>query len=167
MDKPYALLAELTYACPLHCSYCSNPVPLDDYRDELTTDEWRRVFSEAAELGVLQVHLSGGEPLQRRDIVDLVQPANQAGSLHQPDHQRARLLHRRAEQLRDAGLDHVQVSIQADERGSFRRDRRYRVVRPKAGGRAARQELGWPLTLNVVLHRQNIDRIGTILDMAR
>src|SRR5260370_2046551 len=79
MDKPYALLAELTYACPLHCPYCSNPVALDDYRDELTTDEWQRVFTEAADLGVLQVHLSGGEPMQRHDIVDLVQCANELG----------------------------------------------------------------------------------------
>lgn len=75
MDRPYGLLAELTYSCPLHCPYCSNPLQLDDYRDELSTKEWQRVFSEAADLGVLQLHLSGGEPLQRHDIVDLVRCA--------------------------------------------------------------------------------------------
>ena len=166
MDKPYALLAELTYACPLHCPYCSNPVALDDYRDELTTDEWRRVFAEAADLGVLQVHLSGGEPLQRHDIVDLVQSANDLGMYTNLITSGLGFSTRRAEQLRDAGLDHVQVSIQADEQGlsdqiagtaSF--DRKHEVTRLV-------KKLGWPLTLNVVLHRQNIDRIGAILDMA-
>jgi pyrroloquinoline quinone biosynthesis protein E len=166
MDKPYALLAELTYACPLHCPYCSNPVALDDYRDELTTGEWQRVFAEAADLGVLQVHLSGGEPLQRRDIVDLVQSANDLGMYTNLITSGLGFSIRRAEQLRDAGLDHVQVSIQADEQGlsdqiagtaSF--ERKHEVTRLV-------KKLGWPLTLNVVLHRQNIDRIGAILDMA-
>jgi pyrroloquinoline quinone biosynthesis protein E len=109
MDKPYALLAELTYACPLHCPYCSNPLALEDYRDELTTDEWQRVFAEAADLGVLQVHLSGGEPLQRHDIVDLVQCANKLACTP-PTRPSNRL-----PATRDAGLDHVQVGIQADE----------------------------------------------------
>jgi pyrroloquinoline quinone biosynthesis protein E len=166
MDKPYALLAELTYACPLHCPYCSNPVALDDYRDELTTDEWQRVFAEAADLGVLQVHLSGGEPMQRHDIVDLVQSANELGLYTNLITSGLGFSTRRAEQLRDAGLDHVQVSIQADERdlsdqiaGTASFERKHEVTRLV-------KKLGWPLTLNVVLHRQNIDRIGAILDMA-
>jgi pyrroloquinoline quinone biosynthesis protein E len=166
MDKPYALLAELTYACPLHCPYCSNPLALDDYRDELTTDEWQRVFAEAADLGVLQVHLSGGEPLQRHDIVDLVQCANKLGMYTNLITSGLGFSTRRAEQLRDAGLDHVQVSIQADERdlsdqiaGTASFERKHEVTRLV-------KQLGWPLTLNVVLHRQNIDRIGAILDMA-
>jgi pyrroloquinoline quinone biosynthesis protein E len=79
MDRPFGLLAELTYACPLHCPYCSNPRNLADYRDELTTSEWQRVISQAKDLGVLQVHLSGGEPLQRRDLVDIVQGASDLG----------------------------------------------------------------------------------------
>ncbi|MDT5359115.1 MAG: PqqA peptide cyclase [Mycobacterium sp.] len=166
MDKPYALLAELTYACPLHCPYCSNPLALDDYRDELTTDEWQRVFAEAADLGVLQVHLSGGEPMQRHDIVDLVQSANELGLYTNLITSGLGFSTRRAEQLRDAGLDHVQVSIQADERdlsdqiaGTASFERKHEVTRLV-------KKLGWPLTLNVVLHRQNIDRIGAILDMA-
>ena len=72
MDRPFGLLAELTYACPLHCPYCSNPLNLGDYREELTTQQWRQVIAEAGELGVLQLHLSGGEPLQRRDLADIV-----------------------------------------------------------------------------------------------
>src|SRR5260370_15325152 len=166
MDKPYALLAELTYACPLHCPYCSNPVALDDYRDELTTDEWQRVFTEAADLGVLQVHLSGGEPMQRHDIVDLVQCANKLGLYTNLITSGLGFSTRRAEELRDAGLDHVQVSIQADERdlsdqiaGTASFERKHEVTRLV-------KKLRWPLTLNVVLHRQNIDRIGAIVDMA-
>lgn len=164
--RPYALLAELTYACPLHCAYCSNPVELDDYGDELTTEEWQRVLAEAAELGVLQLHLSGGEPLQRRDIVDLVRSANQLGMYTNLITSGLGFSGRRAEQLRDAGLDHVQVSIQADEQtvsdrlaGTRSFGRKHEVARMV-------KQMGWPLTLNVVLHRQNIDRIGGILDMA-
>lgn len=166
MDKPYALLAELTYACPLHCPYCSNPVALQNYRDELATDEWHRVFGEAADLGVLQVHLSGGEPMQRHDIVDLVRCANGLGMYTNLITSGLGFSTRRAEQLRDAGLDHVQVSIQADQRqlsdriaGTASFDRKHDVARLV-------KKLGWPLTLNVVLHRQNIDRIDAILDMA-
>jgi pyrroloquinoline quinone biosynthesis protein E len=166
MDKPYALLAELTYACPLHCPYCSNPLALEDYRDELTTDEWQRVFAEAADLGVLQLHLSGGEPMQRHDLVDLVQCANKLGLYTNLITSGLGFSTRRAEQLRDAGLDHVQLSIQADQRdlsdqiaGTPSFERKHAVARLV-------KQLGWPLTLNVVLHRQNIDRIGAILDMA-
>ena len=70
--RPYTLVAELTYRCPLRCVYCSNPVDFHRSRSELTTDEWRRVFSQAAELGVMQLHLSGGEPVLRDDLVDLI-----------------------------------------------------------------------------------------------
>ena len=79
MDSPFGLLAELTHACPLACSYCSNPLELTKRSDELGTDDWRRVLDQAAELGVLQCHLSGGEPLLRRDVVDLVAHANSLG----------------------------------------------------------------------------------------
>ena len=92
MDSPFGLLAELTYRCPLACAYCSNPLNMADYTDELTTAEWRRVLTEAAELGVLQCHLSGGEPLLRRDLVELVRGRERAGPLHQPGDQRARAL---------------------------------------------------------------------------
>ena len=84
---PVGLLAELTYRCPLRCPYCSNPVNLDAYAGELTTGEWRSALDQARELGVLQVHLSGGEPLLRPDLAELV-PTRPAGPVHQPDHQR-------------------------------------------------------------------------------
>ena len=166
MDKPFALLAELTYACPLHCPYCSNPLALDDYRDELTTEEWQRVLAEAAALGVLQLHLSGGEPMQRHDIVDLVRCANELGMYTNLITSGLGFSDRRADQLRDAGLDHVQISIQADERAlSDRIAGTPSFERKQVAARLVKQ-LGWPLTVNVVLHRQNIDRIGGILDMA-
>lgn len=166
MDKPFALLAELTYACPLHCSYCSNPLALDDYRDELTTEEWQRVIAEAAGLGVLQLHLSGGEPMQRHDIVDLVQCANKLGMYTNLITSGLGFSTRRAEQLRDAGLDHIQVSMQADEQALSDRIAGTASFERKHVATRLVKQLGWPLTLNVVLHRQNIDRIEGILDMA-
>src|SRR5438128_11883238 len=79
IDRPYGLLAELTYRCPLHCPYCSNPMNLADFGDALSLEEWTRVLAEARELGVLQLHLSGGEPLQRRDLADIVAEAHRLG----------------------------------------------------------------------------------------
>jgi pyrroloquinoline quinone biosynthesis protein E len=166
MDRPFGLLAELTYACPLHCPYCANPLDLDGYRDELTTAEWLRVLAEARELGVLQLHLSGGEPLQRRDLVEITRAASELGLYTNLITSALGLSARRAEQLRGAGLDHVQISIQAAEPALSDR-----IAGTPSFGRkitAARlvKELGWPLTLNVVLHRQNIDQLARILDLA-
>jgi pyrroloquinoline quinone biosynthesis protein E len=166
VDKPFGLLAELTYACPLHCSYCSNPLNLADYRKELTTAEWQRVLAEAKELGVLQVHLSGGEPLQRRDIVEIVRSAGELGLYTNLITSALGLSSRRAEQLRTAGLDHVQISIQADEPALSDRLAGTPSFERKIAASRLVKELGWPLTLNVVLHRHNIDRIARILDLA-
>ncbi len=166
MDKPFALLAELTYACPLHCPYCSNPLNLGDYSDELTTEQWERVIAEAAELGVLQLHLSGGEPLQRRDIADIVRFASAQGMYTNLITSGSGLSARRAELLRAAGLDHVQISVQADERALSDRIAGTPSFERKLAAARLVKKLGWPLTLNVVLHRHNIDRIGAILDLA-
>ena len=166
LSGPFGLLAELTYRCPLACAYCSNPVDMAAYGDELTTAEWRRVFTEAQELGVLQLHLSGGEPLLRRDIVDLAATARELGMYSNLVTSALGLSRRRAEELRAAGLDHVQVSVQADEpalsdgiAGTPSFDRKIEACRLV-------KELGWPLTLNVVLHRRNIDRVGAVLRLA-
>jgi pyrroloquinoline quinone biosynthesis protein E len=166
VDRPFGLLAELTYACPLHCPYCSNPVNLGDYSGELTTREWQRVLTEARELGVLQLHLSGGEPLQRRDIVEIVRGASALGLYTNLITSGLGLSSRRAELLRTAGLDHVQISIQADEPAlADRIAGTPSFERKKAAARLVKK-LGWPLTVNVVLHRHNIDRVDRILDMA-
>jgi pyrroloquinoline quinone biosynthesis protein E len=166
MDRPFGLLAELTYACPLHCPYCSNPLNLGDYREELTTRQWRQVIAEAGELGVLQLHLSGGEPLQRRDLVDIVRFASGQGMYTNLVTSGFGLSSRRAELLRAAGLDHVQISIQADERALSDRIAGTPSFERKLAAARLVKKLGWPLTLNVVLHRHNIDRIGPILDLA-
>ncbi|HEY1819984.1 MAG TPA: pyrroloquinoline quinone biosynthesis protein PqqE [Trebonia sp.] len=166
MDRPLGLLAELTYACPLHCPYCSNPLNLGDYREELTTQQWRQVIAEAAELGVLQLHLSGGEPLQRRDLVDIVRFASGHGMYTNLITSASGLSSRRAELLRGAGLDHVQISLQADEQALSDRIAGIPSFERKLAAARLVKKLGWPLTLNVVLHRHNIDRIGHILDLA-
>jgi pyrroloquinoline quinone biosynthesis protein E len=166
MDRPFGLLAELTYRCPLSCAYCSNPLNLADYRDELTTGEWQRVLAEAQELGVLQLHLSGGEPLLRRDVVEIVNSANELGLYTNLITSALGLSRRRAEQLKAAGLDHVQISIQADEPAVSDRIAGTPSFERKIEAARVVKELGWPLTLNVVLHRQNIDRIADILHLA-
>jgi pyrroloquinoline quinone biosynthesis protein E len=162
-DGPLGVLAELTHACPLACAYCSNPLELTKRSDELSTDDWRRVLDQAAELGVLQCHLSGGEPLLRRDVVDIVAHGSGLGMYTNLVTSAIGLSRPRAEALREAGLDHVQVSIQADE--AVLSDRLAGISSFDKKIEAARlvKELGWPLTLNVVLHRQNIDRIEAIL----
>jgi pyrroloquinoline quinone biosynthesis protein E len=166
MDRPFGLLAELTYSCPLSCPYCSNPLNLADYRDELATAEWQRVLVEAQELGVLQCHLSGGEPLLRRDLVELVNSANELGMYTNLITSALGLSRRRAEQLRAAGLDHVQISIQADEPAVSDRIAGIPSFERKIEAARVVKELGWPLTVNVVLHRQNIDRVADILRLA-
>jgi PqqA peptide cyclase len=166
VDRPFGLLAELTYACPLHCPYCSNPLNLGDYRDELTTQEWQRVLAEARELGVLQLHLSGGEPLQRRDLVEIVRCATGLGLYTNLITSGLSLSPNRAEQLCTAGLDHVQISIQADEPTLADRIAGTPSFERKEAAARLVKKLGWPLTVNVVLHRHNIDRVDRILGMA-
>ena len=163
VDGPLGLLAELTHACPLSCSYCSNPLELTKRSEELATADWHRVLDEAADLGVLQSHFSGGEPLLRRDLVELVGHASSLGMYTNLVTSAIGLSRPRAQALREAGLDHVQVSIQADE--PVLSDRLAGISSFDKKIEAARlvKELGWPLTLNVVLHRQNIDRVEAIL----
>jgi PqqA peptide cyclase len=166
VDRPFGLLAELTYGCPLHCPYCSNPLELAAYRDELATQEWLRVLAEARDLGVLQLHLSGGEPLLRRDLAEIVRTASELGLYTNLITSALGLTPRRAGQLRTAGLDHVQISVQADEAAlSDRLAGTPSFERKRSAARLVKQ-LGWPLTLNVVLHRQNLDRVDRILDLA-
>jgi pyrroloquinoline quinone biosynthesis protein E len=166
MDNPFGLLAELTYRCPLACAYCSNPLNMADYQDELATDEWLRVLLEARDLGVLQCHLSGGEPLLRRDLVEIVAGAYDLGLYTNLVTSALGLSRPRAEQLHAAGLDHVQVSIQADEPAVSDRIAGTPSFRRKIEAMAVVKELGWPLTVNVVLHRQNIDRVADVLRLA-
>jgi pyrroloquinoline quinone biosynthesis protein E len=163
--RPYALLTELTYRCPLHCPYCSNPVATAA-NAELTTSEWQRVFGEAAELGVLQVGFSGGEPLVRRDLAEIVRSAREAKLYTNLITSGVGLDETRARALRDAGLDSVQLSFQsddvdlADEIAGTRAH--HRKLDAAAGVRAA----GISLSLNFVIHRRNIDHLPQIIDLA-
>jgi pyrroloquinoline quinone biosynthesis protein E len=167
-DRPMSLVAELTYRCPLRCPYCSNPTDCGDarYRRELTTEEWERVFAEAAALGVLQLGLSGGEPLLRPDLEALVGAAARA-ELYSTLVTAALTMNReRAERLRDAGLDHVQISVQDADAESSDRLAGTRSFARKLEAATVVKALGMPLTVNVVLHRQNLDRIEKILRLA-
>src|SRR5438874_7093019 len=116
LHKPLGLLAELTHRCPLGCPYCSNPIELD--RDELDTATWARVFREAAALGVLQVHLSGGEPAARRDLVEITAAASGAGLYSNLITSAVGITSATLAKLSAAGLDHVQISIQDSEAAS-------------------------------------------------
>lgn len=163
---PYCLLAEVTYRCPLKCPYCSNPLKLRLDRPELETADWARVLAEAAELGVAQVHFSGGEPLARPDLAELI------------GHARGRDLYThlitsgvgadeaRLQRLKDAGLDALQISLQDSAPAENDWLAGARSFEQKRRAAAVARRLDFPLTLNVVLHRHNLDRILEIIDLA-
>jgi pyrroloquinoline quinone biosynthesis protein E len=157
----------LTHRCPLGCPYCSNPLALDRREDELDAAAWARVFREAAALGVLQVHLSGGEPASRRDLVEITAAAHEAGLYCNLITSAVGLTAARLAALAQAGLDHVQVSIQDSIASSADHIAGYEGA--YARKRAMAQEvvrLGLPLTVNAVLHRQNIERMGEMVELA-
>lgn len=165
-DRPTTLLAELTHRCPLHCPYCSNPLELIRAEAELATDDWKRVFTQARELGVLQLGLSGGEPLVRKDLEELAAHARSLGLYSTLVTSGLGLTRKRAEALRDAGLEHVQVSIQDSDTESAERIAGVSSVKQKRAAIALVKELGFAFSINVVLHRANLDRIGELIDLA-
>ena len=168
VDPPLALLAELTHRCPLACPYCSNPVELERASGELAGEEWRRVLREAASLGVLQVHFSGGEPMVRRELGTLIAEAASHGLYSNLLTSGALGGEREIAAFAEAGLRHVQLSLQDHEAanadriaglaGAFER---------KMTFAAAVHAAGLPLTLNMVVHRQNLDGIAEMIDMAQ
>lgn len=160
--RPYALLAELTYRCPLHCPYCSNPTQYPA-GEELQTEDWKRVIREAAALGVLQIGFSGGEPLLRRDLAELVTAARDAGLYTNLITSGVGLNERRARELRDAGLDSAQLSFQSDEAELADSIAGARVHGLKQEAARAVREAGIALSANVVLHRANIGRLPEII----
>lgn len=165
IPRPYALLTELTYRCPLHCPYCSNPTATAAGA-ELDTNEWQRVFAEAAELGVLQVGLSGGEPLVRRDLDAIVRSARAEKLYTNLITSGLGLDESRAHTLRDAGLDSVQLSFQSDETNLADEIAGARAHARKLEAAAAVRAAGIALSLNVVIHRRNIDRLPQIISLA-
>jgi pyrroloquinoline quinone biosynthesis protein E len=164
--RPYTLVAELTYRCPLRCVYCSNPVEFHRARNELSTGEWQRAFSQAAELGVMQLHLSGGEPVLRADLVELIQHAR-ANDLYTNLITGGTLLDEpRLRRFREAGLDHIQLSIQGAARESAEIVAGIRSHRKKLEVAELIRKVGFPLTLNVVIHRLNIAEVPELIALA-
>ncbi|HUR93104.1 MAG TPA: pyrroloquinoline quinone biosynthesis protein PqqE [Gemmatimonadales bacterium] len=166
MERPTTLLAELTHRCPLHCPYCSNPLDLLRAESEIGTEDWKRVFTEARELGVLQLGLSGGEPLIRKDLEELARHARGLGLYTTLVTSGLGLTRKRAEALRDAGLEHIQVSVQDADPAMAERIAGVSSVKQKQAAIALVKELGFAFSINVVLHRANLDRIGQIIDLA-
>jgi pyrroloquinoline quinone biosynthesis protein E len=163
--RPYALLAEITYRCPLHCPYCSNP-PQTRNDQELTTSEWTRVIREAAALGVLQIGFSGGEPLARRDLPEMVRAARDANLYTNLITSGIGLDDDRVGALRDAGLDSVQLSFQSDNPGFADEIAGARAHQRKLDAAAKIRAAGIPLSLNFVIHRRNIDRLPQMIELA-
>src|SRR6201996_99568 len=167
LHTPLGLLAELTHRCPLGCPYCSNPLALDPRDNELDTRTWARVFVEAASLGVLQVHLSGGEPGARRDLVDLMAAAHDAGLYTNLITSAVGITSETLRKLADAGLDHVQISIQDSEQTSADHIAGYDGAFARKRALAADVTgLKIPLTINAVIHRANIARVESLVTMA-
>ena len=167
LAPPLGLLAELTHRCPLACPYCSNPLDLDGRDGELSTGDWQRVFSQAAAMGVLQVHLSGGEPASRRDLVDLVAHCAGAGLYTNLITSGIGLTPKLVAGLSEAGLDHVQLSIQDSDDDSADCIAGYRGAAAKKRVVAAEVvRAGLPLTINAVIHRANVHRAGAVLERA-
>ncbi|MFF8841468.1 pyrroloquinoline quinone biosynthesis protein PqqE [Streptomyces sp. NPDC015127] len=165
-EPPWALLAELTHACPLRCVYCSNPLELTRRSAELTAEEWAAVFRQAAGLGVVQTHLSGGEPLLRRDLDAIVAAADGAGVHTQLVTSGSGLHAKRLAGLVAAGLRSVQLSVQHTDPVAAERIAGARAFGAKE--RAARlvKEAELPLGVNVVLHRANLEALDDLVELA-
>jgi len=188
IPRPYALLAEITYRCPLHCPYCSNPITVRNgnlkggtpvtpgkmgsqelappCHAELSTDEWKRVIREAADLGILQIGFSGGEPLARRDLPDLIRAAREASLYTNLITSGIGLDDDRLYALRDAGLDSVQLSFQSDNTDLADEIAGTRAHQRKLDAAAKIRAAGIPLSLNFVIHRRNIDRLAQMIALA-
>ncbi len=165
-SNPQWLLAEITYRCPLQCLYCSNPLEFATYQNELSTDEWLRVLQQGRTLGAVQLGFSGGEPLVRKDLEVLVAEARRLGYYSNLITSGIGMDEARLAALKQAGLDHVQISFQASSPelndylgGATTFQRKLKMAR-------LIKQYDYPMVLNVVLHRHNIDHIQHILDMA-
>ena len=165
-DRLYTLIAELTYHCPLRCVYCSNPTDLAAHPDRLQTADWLRVFQQAAELGALQLNLSGGEPLLRKDLEALVEGARRHDFYTNLITSGVPLTRERLAGLKERGLSSVQVSIQDSQATEADRIAGRSAFEQKLSVCRWVKELGLPLTVNVVLHRHNLGRTAEIVALA-
>jgi pyrroloquinoline quinone biosynthesis protein E len=167
IPAPLSLVCEVTHRCPLHCVYCSNPLVMQSAESELPTDVWTRVFGEAVKLGIVHLHLTGGEPLARPDLAELIAAGRDAGLYINMITSALGLNEQRLQSLVDAGLDHIQLSLQdADEA----------MANQWAGARAHAKKLemaklikaqpNLAFTVNIVVHRQNLDRLDKMIALA-
>jgi pyrroloquinoline quinone biosynthesis protein E len=164
IPNPLALIAELTHRCPLHCVYCSNPLELVATKAELSTDEWLRVFQEASRLGVLHLHLTGGEPAARTDLKELIAGARHAGLYTNLITSGLGMPESRLADLVEAGLDHIQLSFQDSRDEPARwiagaKGHAYKIVLA-----AKIRQLPVAFTVNLVVHRQNLDHIEEMIE---
>jgi len=166
VDPPLGLLAELTHRCPLHCPYCSNPLELVRRTDELSTQQWCDALTQARALGVLQVHLSGGEPLARRDLADIAGHAAGLGCYVNLVTSGLGLTAQRMAELAERGIAHVQLSVQAADPALADRIAGTRAHQHKLAAAVVIRDAGLPLTVNAVLHRENHHQVGALIELA-
>ena len=164
---PLGLIAELTHRCPLQCPYCSNPLDLERAKTELDTAGWKSVLDQAATIGILQVHFTGGEPMSRRDLPELVAHAAGLGLYTNIITSGVTLDDRMMASLMQAGVDHIQLSFQdVDEAENDFFGGSPGAYAKKTAAAARIQGAGLPLTLNFVIHRTNADRVPQMIAMA-
>lgn len=164
---PLWLLAELSYVCPLQCAYCSNPIQYkDSLANELATNEWKQVFRDARKLGAVQLGLSGGEPLVRKDLEELINEAKNLGFYTNLITSAVGGDETRLAKLREAGLDHIQISFQGSDKKNNDYFAGIKSFQHKITMAKAAKKLGFPMVLNFVLHRQNIHQVTDMLNLA-
>ena len=166
IKPPLWVNAEITYTCPLHCVFCYNPVDYSSYGPELSTDDWLRVFREARDLGAVQLGLSGGEPLVRKDVEEMVRESTKMGYYVNLITSGIGLTEKRIAEFKEGGLGQIQLSFQdsTKEMNDFLSSTRTFDLKSKVAKLIKQYE--YPMVLNVVLHRLNIDHIEQILEMA-
>lgn len=164
---PIGMLAELTHRCPLQCAYCSNPLALLKANREMATEDWLSLFDQAADLGVLQIHLSGGEPTLRPDLATLIRRLRDRGIYTNLITAGVGIREGRMEDLVEAGLDHVQISFQGAVAATTQKIGNYRDAHVKKIETAKKvRAAGLPLTINAPIHRHNIDEIPAFIELA-
>ncbi len=163
---PRALIAEITHRCPLHCVYCSNPLEMQRRSAELATGEWISIFKQAAELGALQLHLTGGEPLSRPDLTELVRGAREAQLYMNLITSGVGLDEARLDELIEAGLDHIQLSFQDIDESSANEFAGARTHALKLRIASMIRERRVAFTVNMVVHRRNLDRLEDLIAFA-
>jgi len=166
ITPPRWLLAELTYKCPLQCPYCSNPIDYAQHSTEIGTEDWKRVLTQARKMGAVQLGFSGGEPLTRQDLPELVQHARQLGYYSNLITSGYGLTEEKIIQLKEAGLDHIQISIQASSQELNDHLAGTESYQTKKEVAHLVKKHGYPMVLCVVIHRENIHQMPEILAMA-